>query len=94
MKNMKILGIVDLIAALMLVAVAYRMEIPRNLLIAIVIILIIKALIFLISIGGLIDMAAAVLLILASFFTLPATALLIAAILIGQKGLFSMLAME
>lgn len=94
MKNMKILGIVDLIAALMLVAVAYHMEIPRNLLIAIVIILIIKALIFLISIGGLIDMAAAVLLILASFFTLPATALLIAAILIGQKGLFSMLAME
>ena len=88
------LGIIDLIAALILLAAAYRIGIPREAAIIIIFLLAIKTLFSLASIGGLIDVSAVILLLMADFFVLPMWLLLIGAMMIGQKGIFSMFSID
>ena len=87
---MKILGLADLFAALMLVSRGLDIKVPIGILIVVLIYLTGKAMISLLSIGGLIDIGVVVLLIVSSFLTLPPIALYIGAIIIGQKGILSM----
>ena len=88
---MKLLGIADLFAALMLITRSFRIEIPLGLLFCVLFYLSIKSLIALLSIGGLIDMGVVVLLIISIFFILPPLVFYIGAFLIGQKGFLSLL---
>jgi len=90
---MKILGIIDLVAAFILltrVIAPAEIEIPLGILIGVVIILIIKALLNITGMGGIIDITTAALLIISSFWLLPFWILIIGAIVIGQKGVVSM----
>jgi len=90
---MKILGIIDLVAALILLTRAIastEIEIPLGILIGVIVLLFVKALLAITSIGGTIDIATIILLILSSFWSLPFWILLIGAIVIGQKGVLSM----
>ena len=90
---MKILGIIDLVAAFILltrVIAPAEIEIPLGILIGVVIILIIKALLDIAGMGGIIDITTAALLIISSFWLLPFWILIIGAIAIGQKGVVSM----
>ncbi|PIR72377.1 MAG: hypothetical protein COU42_01355 [Candidatus Nealsonbacteria bacterium CG10_big_fil_rev_8_21_14_0_10_36_24] len=90
---MKILGIIDLVAAFILltrVIAPAEIEIPLGILIGVVIILIIKALLNITGMGGIIDITTAALLIISSFWLLPFWILIIGAIAIGQKGVVSM----
>ena len=90
---MKILGIIDLVAAFILltrVIAPAEIEIPLGILIGVVIILIIKALLDIAGMGGIIDITTAALLIISSFWLLPFWILIIGAIVIGQKGVVSM----
>lgn len=89
---MRILGIIDLVAALILLTRAIapaRIEIPLGILIGVIILLFVKTLLAITSIGGIIDIATITLLILSSFWLLPFWVLLVGAIAIGQKGLIS-----
>jgi len=88
---MKILGLADLFAALMLVSRGLGIKIPIGILIVVLIYLVGKAMLSLLSIGGLIDMGTVILLIISSFVVLPPLALYIGAIIIGQKGILSMI---
>lgn len=90
---MKILGIIDLVAAFILltrVIAPAEIEIPLGILIGVIIILIIKALLDIAGMGGIIDITTAALLIISSFWLLPFWILIIGAIVIGQKGVVSM----
>ena len=90
---MKILGIIDLVAAFILltrVIAPAEIEIPLGILIGVVVILIIKALLNIAGMGGIIDITTAALLIISSFWLLPFWILIIGAIVIGQKGVVSM----
>ena len=90
---MKILGIIDLVAAFILltrVIAPAEIEIPLGILIGVIIILIIKALLDIAGMGGIIDITTAALLIISSFWLLPFWILIIGAIAIGQKGVVSM----
>ena len=84
------LGLLDLFAALVLVAILFGVSPPVNMLITIPILLTIKAFIGLASIGGIIDISAAIVISLSIFFTIPSIVLLIVMIAIGQKGVASM----
>lgn len=89
---MKILGIIDLVAALILLTRAIasnKIEIPLGILIVVIVLLFVKTLLAITSIGGIIDIATIILLILSSFWSLPFWLLLIGAIAIGQKGVVS-----
>lgn len=90
---MKILGIIDIVGALILLTRAIapnEIEIPLMILIGIIVLLAIKSLLAITSIGGIIDVATIILLILSSFWLLPFWILLIGAIATGQKGVASM----
>ena len=88
----KTLGIGDLLATALLLALAFRLDIPIDMLIFVSICLFLKALICLFDIGGMIDITVVILLILSIFITLPSWILLVVAALIGQKGIMSLLA--
>lgn len=87
---MRLLGLLDLFAALVLVAILFGASPPVNMLIIIPILLMIKAFIGLASIGGIIDIGTAIVISLSIFFTIPSIVLLIVMIAIGQKGIASM----
>lgn len=90
---MKILGIIDLVAALILLTraiAATEIEIPLGILIAVIVLLFVKTILAITSIGGIIDISTIILLILSSFWLLPFWILLIGAVAIGQKGVASM----
>ena len=85
----QILGLVDIIVALMLTARVYHWQIPILMLVFIGIILIGKALLSITNFFGWIDLAALILIIFGSF--LNHWVLIIAAVIMGIKGLVSVL---
>jgi len=89
----KVLGAVDLITALFLFLMAIKLTLPVQLTIVLIIVLAVKSLPFLLSfcIGSLIDVGIAAVLVLSLFLAIPVLIYLIAALLIAQKGIFSLL---
>jgi len=87
----KILGLLDVFATLLLIGVAASLNIPQGLIITISAYLIIKGVIFIIDIASIFDITAGVLLILSLFINLPPVLLLIAAVLVGVKGFTSLI---
>ena len=87
---MRMLGLLDLFAVLVLVAILFGANLPMDMLITISILLVVKAFMGLITIGGFIDVTTAIIISLSIFFTIPSIILLIAIIAIGQKGVVSM----
>lgn len=88
----KILGIVDIIVTAMLLAAAFNLDIPLDMVIFISICLLCKAFIFLFDIGSIFDIGAGTLLILSIFITLPSVILFVFAALLGLKGILSLFA--
>jgi len=88
----KLLGILDLLAASFLLAIASGIEVSLEASIIIPVFLFAKACIALGDIGGWMDLFALALIILSIFFNLPVEILYISAILIGFKGLSSLFA--
>ena len=88
----KILGILDLLAAGLLVCAAFNLNVPQGLVIALAVYLFLKALIFLKDIGSLFDVVAGILLILSLSMSLAPILLFVLAGLLGLKGLMSLFA--
>lgn len=88
----KILGIFDILAAGILVAVAYDLAIAQGLIITVIVYLFLKALLFLKDIGSFFDIIAGILLILSFSMVLPQMVFFIFAGLVGLKGIMSLFA--
>ncbi len=87
-----LLGLFDLHVAILLCAIGLGVEIPISVIIVTAILLFAKACLSLADIGGLQDVAAVILILLAIFIVLPQWLLFIAAAVIGFKGLSSLAA--
>lgn len=85
----RMLGIVDIMVAMMLLARAVHWEIPILMLVFIGAILISKALLSITNFFSWIDLAALILLIVGAFVSMPVV-LIIAAIIMGIKGAVSL----
>ena len=85
----RVLGLIDLFAAIILVFTGINHEVPIGSAIILSIILFFKAFIGSFDIASAIDVFAAIVMISGVFVSLPFIFLLIVAILIGQKGLIS-----
>ncbi len=88
----KILGILDLIVAIILLSIAFNIEVPIVILIIFPLFLFFKACISLLDIGGIIDMSIIILIVLSFFISLPFWIFLIGAFAIGLKGIMSLFA--
>lgn len=88
----KFLGLLDLLAAGVLVGIAYNLPIARGLIISLAVYLLLKSLIFLMDIGSLFDIIGGIILILSLSIALPPLLLFIAAGLVGLKGIMSLFA--
>lgn len=88
----KILGIIDIFAAILLLLTIFKINIPVGLLVFISICLFLKGIISISDIGGMTDMTVMVLLILTYFVVLPWEVLAVAILFIGLKGIMSLLA--
>jgi len=89
---MLLLGITDLISALLLVRGFYEVAIPTAVVLFFAAYLIIKALLFIADIGSIMDIVAGILLVLSLFYSMPQSFLFIFAFLVGLKGILSVLA--
>lgn len=89
---MKILGLIDIFATFLLLAIAYNIDVPSKIIIPVAVCLFLKALICLMDIGSMFDIGTGVLLILSLSMTFHPAILFIAAILIGSKGIMSLFA--
>lgn len=85
----QLLGLIDIIAAFMLLARIPNWEIPLGMMIFISLCLVGKAVISLENFFGWIDLITVILLIISSFLSIPYWILLIMAIVMGIKGLVS-----
>ena len=83
------LGVIDLLAAAILLSEGFRIEVPLAALIIIPIGLISKAFINILDIGSVTDVVAALLIVLGIFLHLPWQFLLVVAIIMAAKGLLS-----
>ena len=89
----KILGILDLVAAAIFFALSFKLSIPSSILIFFIVILFLKgAFILTRSIASAFDLFGAIILLLSLSFTIPKILLIIAAILLLQKGFLSVIA--
>lgn len=88
----KFLGIADIIASAILVALGFGISLPIGLVIGFAVYLFLKALIFLLDIGSAFDVAAGIVLILSLSMTLSPIVLFVAAGLVGLKGIMSVFA--
>ena len=89
---MLILGIADLISALLLTRGFYNVSIPSAVIFFFAIYLFIKAIFFIADVGSWMDIIAGFLLVLSISYSLPTFLLLGFAILVGLKGAMSLLA--
>jgi len=88
----KILGVLDLLAAFLIFALSFGIGIPHWIIIIFIIILLAKgAFIFTGSIASVFDILAGVILIFGLFFALPQWIFFIPGILVLQKGILSLL---
>lgn len=88
----KILGLIDFIAALFLFSIYYKVTVPRDVLIIVAAFLILKGLIFIVDPTSFFDIATGIFLILNSFITLPGLVILGAGLFLGLKSVMSFLA--
>lgn len=86
----KLFGFADIIAALLLVAYFYQVDIPRGLALSLGIYLMFKGIIFIMNFFSLADIAAGVLLVFSLTSAVPGPVLLGLAIFLGLKGLVSL----
>ena len=86
---MKFLGLIDIFAAFLLLAIALKADLPTGLAITASIIMVIKGFIGL-GFATLIDVGAAIVIILSLFFSIPWWICLIFIILVVQKGIVSL----
>lgn len=89
----KILGGFDLFVALVLFLLALSIGMPTWLLIILIVVLAVKSLPFVIKldIASIIDILVAIVLVFVIFSSVNALILVVAALAIGQKGVFSLL---
>jgi len=88
----KILGVLDLMAATLLLGLASGAEIPISVLIFIPACLFIKGCVFIYDIGGIIDVVAVILILLGAFLVISPWILFIGAAFIGIKAIESLFA--
>lgn len=86
----KILGLIDLFAAVIILLIGSKIQVHILVLIFVVACLFIKACISILNIGGLTDLAIAILILLSIFMIIPWPLLLIGLIIISVKGLISL----
>lgn len=86
------LGLADIVSALLLLAQPFNFNASKIVVIVFAAYLFLKALLFLRDIGSLLDIAAAILLVLGLFYVLPPLLLFIVAGLLGFKGLLTLFA--
>jgi hypothetical protein len=86
----KLLGLADLTAAFLLMSRVFEIEAPVLVAIFFAFYLLIKGFLFVVDIGSVLDIIAAILLTLNIFFVLPGIILIIVASLLGLKGLMSL----
>ena len=89
---MLLLGVADLIAALLLMRGFYNVPIPNIVIFIFAIYLFIKALIFIADIGSMMDIGAGILLVLSIAVQIPIYVLLAFAFLLGLKGVLTVFA--
>ncbi len=90
---MLFLGVIDLIAAAILLSQGFDIKVPLAALILIPIGLFLKSLISIADIGSITDIVVAILIVLGIFFNLPWQFLIIVAIIMAIKGLLSFIAL-
>lgn len=88
----KLLGLIDIFAAVLLLSIAFGIVIPASILIIIPSFLLVKASIYIADIGSITDVVIAILVVLSFFMILPFWILFAGAILMGIKGLMSLAA--
>ena len=87
-----LLGLVDIHATILLIAIALGAKVPLGIIIGTAIFLFAKAFIYIKDIGSATDILVASLIILSIFTTIPQWILFIIAVIIGFKGLSSLAA--
>lgn len=87
----KILGLLDIISAFLLISKCFDFDIPRTIVAFFSSYLLLKAFIFLRDVGSIMDLAAGTLLILGLYMTLPWEIFVVFGILVGIKGIQSLL---
>ncbi|MDD5145146.1 MAG: hypothetical protein PHW72_03435 [Candidatus Pacebacteria bacterium] len=90
---MLILGILDTVSALLLIRNLYELPflIPNGVIIGLAAYLSLKAIIFIADVGSLIDLVGGILLIISLFYPIHFSITIIFAVLIGLKGILTML---
>lgn len=87
---LKLLGLIDIFATVLLLLIVFNIEIPAAVLIIVSSALFLKASIYVIDAGSFTDIIVAILIVLNLFVILPFWILLPGAILIGIKGFMSL----
>ncbi len=88
----KLLGILDLLAATLLLGLASGAEVPVSVMVFVPLCIFIKGAIFIYDIGGITDVAIAVLIVLGIFSLVSPWVLFVGAAFIGIKAIESLLA--
>ena len=88
----KTLGAGDLLATIAILAVAFELDVPGEMLFFISAYLIFKGYLFILDIGSIFDIMAGALLVLSIFLTPPFAVLILFAVLLGIKGFVSLIA--
>lgn len=90
----KILGVLDIISALLFWIFGFFHVLPETLIVSIAVYLIVKGIIFIISLdlASILDVISGLLIYLSLSFNLPAVVIIIITLFLLQKGLFSLVA--
>ena len=87
----KILGIIDILAAILIFALSFKLNMPRTIMLIFIVILLAKGSFVLTkSVAAGFDLLAAIILILSFYFSIPQAIFLFAGLLILQKGFLSL----
>ncbi len=89
----KILGVLDIIASILLFIAPSNLSIPERLIWTFALYLVIKGAVFVLSIVSVVDIIGGVMLLISlTSITIPKTIFFVVAFIIAQKGIFSLLA--
>lgn len=86
----KFFGALDITASIFLFLAAFNIFLPKQIYIAFAVYLLLKGVIFIKSFISVIDLVSGVIILINPYFTVPKAILIIVAILLMQKGIFSM----
>ena len=87
---LKLMGLLDIFAAILLLAAGFKLEVPLGMVILVSALLILKAAPFLPDFGSILDIILGILLLLSSFLSIPPIILFIASGVLGLKGIISL----